>query len=565
LSGAALAAGADLGDAELGDVDLAAGYDGYLIHSPPIAKDVGWSIGQAGDMNDDGTPDLVIGAPSSFILGPPAIFVVFGDRALADVSLSELDGRGFMIRGGNGEAEEGAGTSVSGSHDLNGDGIPDVAIGAPSAMGPFGLIGATFVVFGKTDSLTVRLDRLGDDGFRIDGGQHSSGVGSDVELTTDHDGNGVADLLVGVPWERTGQRPNYGAVVHLVGPTSDVWLQRLGKAGISHFGHGDEHAGESVAAVGDFDGDGSDDFATGAPGANVDGGHDGLVYVFGPVEPPTSDPPPAATLISWGTYQVPAPGSYCWDTGCVDRRPTFPKAKPAGSGDEAHLYLDYRVKPDAFSISAYKKLDEFDRPAGKATELRSKVKPRRLYRGAPRAGYEVLFHLPKWKGPAYIAATGLWGPNDVNWFLSLKLKPIDHSDMAGPPDVVLVSGDKRRKGAQGSYCWSRSFSDGTGYGQCADVGGYTPEPVRLKAGDRARLRFLSSNRPDRLRGRVYRADRDGSQTGEGSRVRFRWRKHDGAWDALFRLPGRSGHFALTVEASWPQGHVPYDWHLLLAD
>jgi glycosylphosphatidylinositol phospholipase D len=118
----------------------------------------GGSVSEAGDLNDDGIGDVVIGAPFSASYESPGwAYVVFGSNAgfPASLSLSALDGsNGFALKG---VAEDShAGYSVSGAGDVNGDGVDDLVIGAPEWDGSQG---QTYVVFGRardTDADGVR-------------------------------------------------------------------------------------------------------------------------------------------------------------------------------------------------------------------------------------------------------------------------------------------------------------------------------------------------------------------------------------------------------------------------
>ena len=95
------------------------------------------SVSGAGDINDDGVDDLVIGASAAYS-SSGASFVVFGKPGIGStgsVSLFSLDGQdGFFlvgINGGSNNAGDLSGASVSGAGDVNGDGIADLIIGAP--------------------------------------------------------------------------------------------------------------------------------------------------------------------------------------------------------------------------------------------------------------------------------------------------------------------------------------------------------------------------------------------------------------------------------------------------
>lgn len=116
----------------------------------------------AGDVNDDGIDDLVIGVEMAdrgdramvgevyVVFGStepfPAVFPLFtlGPGAGGDGS------RGFILPGVAGGDR--AGRSVSGACDVNGDGIDDLVIGSDGAPQFSSTAGQTYVVFGRSAS-----------------------------------------------------------------------------------------------------------------------------------------------------------------------------------------------------------------------------------------------------------------------------------------------------------------------------------------------------------------------------------------------------------------------------
>nr|MDQ5807065.1 integrin alpha [Actinomycetota bacterium] len=158
----------------------------------------GITVGTAPDMDGDGRLELLIGADRAGFekegntLPPGAAFVVYAKGAHDDVDLSNLGDRGIRI---DGEPGSGAGLGLAGAPDVNGDGLGDVVIGAASVGNSLRRrSGSAFVVFGKADAEPVRLDALGDRGFRVDGPRGGSHLGHSVAGLGDVDGDGLGDV-----------------------------------------------------------------------------------------------------------------------------------------------------------------------------------------------------------------------------------------------------------------------------------------------------------------------------------------------------------------------------------
>ena len=191
---------ADGDDVQLNSIEL--GFGGFVINGASANDRSGNSVSGAGDVNDDGFADLIVGANLANDDNSGASYVVFGKADGNAVELSDIaDNAGFVINGA--DADDQSGISVSGAGDINGDGLDDLIIGANQAD-PNGTdnmnSGASYLVFGKTDGNDVELsfiEEIGFGGFVINGANANDQSGVSVSGAGDVNGDGFDDLLVG--------------------------------------------------------------------------------------------------------------------------------------------------------------------------------------------------------------------------------------------------------------------------------------------------------------------------------------------------------------------------------
>ncbi len=191
---------------------------------------------------------------------------------LADVARGR---DGFVVRA-EGEPPSGAGWSVSGAGDVNGDGVPDAVIGGRSRIGGRRFSVSTCVVFGKADGATVEFENVdaGRGGFTIRCATQDDGAGYAVAGAGDVNGDGLGDLLVAAPWADPADGRADAGETYLVFGKADTEAVELGdvRAGRGGFAiRGNRGPSSWVAAAGDVNGDGLDDILVGKPQGEPEG------------------------------------------------------------------------------------------------------------------------------------------------------------------------------------------------------------------------------------------------------------------------------------------------------
>jgi hypothetical protein len=273
---------------ELSSLD---GSNGFTINGVAAYDQSGISVSSAGDVNGDGFADVIVGAFGAGPYHAGASYVLFGkaDGFSATLELSSLDGsNGFRLDGVT--AYDRTGWSVASAGDVNGDGLADVTIGAPSANTHGFATGASYVVFGKADGFDATFDLSsldGSNGFRLDGVMAYDNSASAVSSAGDVNGDGFADVIVGAA-EADASAPLgfLGGVSYVVfgkasGFDATLDLSSLdGNNGFAIDGENDgDTSGGAVSSAGDVNGDGFADILVGARGASLPSRFAGAAYV----------------------------------------------------------------------------------------------------------------------------------------------------------------------------------------------------------------------------------------------------------------------------------------------
>ncbi len=288
---------------------------GFRIDGPSQTAIAGQYVDGVGDMNDDGLDDVIVAAPFA-----GASYVIFGKVDFLPVDLRTFEtalhrDAGFMIV--TPKARYDFAYFAGSAGDVNGDNVPDLAIGVPTGNrdrrggyivfgkrsssavdvmnlrrkgfrivgwgGPFAQAGdvngdgfddvlhntgdTPYVIFGKKGSRTVDPSRLGKGGFAIVGrqigiGRHLSGIG-------DLNGDKRPDLLIAAEELGYRGRSRAGSVYVVFGKSGSapVRLWNMGSHGYRVVGaNAVDLLGASVSSSPDLSGDGVPEILVGAPG-----------------------------------------------------------------------------------------------------------------------------------------------------------------------------------------------------------------------------------------------------------------------------------------------------------
>ena len=259
--------------------------DGGFLGNPDAVDLWGVSSTFVGDIDGDHVPDLAIGAPRADEGGTAqgAVWLLFlhpNGTVKSHQKISSTSG-GFT---GDLDDEDFFGVGVAGVGDLDGDGIPDLAVGAPGDDDGGIQRGAIWILHLHPNGTVKTHQKISDDAGEFTGDLGDNEIfGFAVTAVGDLDSDGIPDLAVGAPGNSDGGA-NRGAVWVLFFNASGMVKnhQKISSTTGGFTGTLDDADlfGVSVATIGELDSDGIPDLAVGAMLDDDGGSGKGAVWVL---------------------------------------------------------------------------------------------------------------------------------------------------------------------------------------------------------------------------------------------------------------------------------------------
>ena len=179
-----------VGQPHLDRVVICSGADGTRLHtlrapSPQPFARFGAALAGVGDVNDDGVPDLAVGAPGQDVEDR--------DDEGAVLIFSGADGtRLRTLRAPSPQPFANFGAALAGVGDVNDDGVPDLAVGAPNQAVEDDRGAGAVLIFSGADGTRLRT-------LRAPRPQPFANFGAALAGVGDVNDDGVPDLAVGAP------------------------------------------------------------------------------------------------------------------------------------------------------------------------------------------------------------------------------------------------------------------------------------------------------------------------------------------------------------------------------
>ncbi|MFN3166438.1 MAG: FG-GAP-like repeat-containing protein [Phycisphaeraceae bacterium] len=262
------AMGVDNPDGTQGQAIVVSGIDGSILYRFQGANSrdyFGDSVSGAGDVNNDGYPDLLVGAPNERVLGAANEYArIFSGR----------DGSPLYTLTAPTAATD-FGSAVSGVGDVNNDGFDDVVIGAYSDDTAGSNAGAATVYSGRDGTIL----------YQFFGENDRNLFGFSVSGAGDLNQDGHADIVIGAKRADKGINTPGSVYIYSGIDGSHLYDRNNALGGAVFYGRKDfDQFGGAVSDAGDVNNDGFPDIIVGAETADVSAISSGAIKVISGID-----------------------------------------------------------------------------------------------------------------------------------------------------------------------------------------------------------------------------------------------------------------------------------------
>ncbi len=222
----------------------------------------GFSVASAGDVNGDGFDDVIVGSPDWKNLSDDIVGHVWVYHGSSS-GLATMPSWDFAGSQAGGEL----GYSVATAGDVNGDGFSDVIVGQRGYDNPEIAEGRAVVFLGAPNGLEMAP------AWDVESNIAHTFFGASVASAGDVNSDGFSDVIIGAPLFNSASGAAYVYLGSGSGLATTATWSVVGDQTIADLGL-------SVASAGDVDADGFDDVILGAPRYDNGESNEGRVYLY---------------------------------------------------------------------------------------------------------------------------------------------------------------------------------------------------------------------------------------------------------------------------------------------
>lgn len=240
----------------------------WLVSTGNGGAYMGYSVACAGDVNNDGYDDVIIGSPyyrNNTRIDEGAVYIYHGSASGLPTAYN------WMVKGNINNAY--FGLSVSSAGDVNADGYDDVIAGLPSELGASSGRGRAYIFLGSSTGVATVTWWIGSRSESRDGDQY----GASVSAAGDVNADGYDDVIIGSSnYELFQSGTGTGAAfLYYGGPSTMTFAWSVFANASDLRSH---RLGASVAGAGDVNNDGASDVIIASRGTGVAGNNLAVAY-----------------------------------------------------------------------------------------------------------------------------------------------------------------------------------------------------------------------------------------------------------------------------------------------